>query len=99
MSFGKITPTITWQSNVEPDLSGYRVYIGSSSGVYTSNVNVGNVTSYLVTGITPIQRWYYFAVTAYDTTGNESAFSSEVRYYISDPSTREVITRVVGSKG
>lgn len=100
MLFGKTSPTISWNANIESDLAGYRIYYGSSSGVYTSNVAVSNVTtSRVMSGITPIQKWYYFAVTAYDAAGNESSFSSEVRYYISDPSTREVILEIVGRKG
>ena len=50
----------------------------TASGVYaTLNVDVGNVTSFTVTGLAP-GNVYYFAVTAYDTGGFESGVSNEV---------------------
>ncbi|MGQ9570185.1 MAG: InlB B-repeat-containing protein [Thermodesulfovibrionales bacterium] len=59
------------------DLAGYKIYYGTSSGNYSEHIDVGNVKNYtidnLVEGLT-----YYFAVTAYDTSGNESDFSNEV---------------------
>lgn len=72
---------LAWSANSEPDLSGYRVYYGVSSGTYDQEagqgINAGNATSYVVTGLAPGQR-YYFAVTAYDTSGNESGYSNQV---------------------
>ncbi|BCA53033.1 hypothetical protein W02_01730 [Nitrospira sp. KM1] len=68
--------SLSWNANSESDLAGYKVYYGTSSGNYTSSINVGKVTNYTVTGLAT-GRTYYFALTAYDTTGNESAKSSE----------------------
>ncbi len=69
--------TLAWDPNTEPDLAGYKLYYGTSSGSYQQSVNVGNLTQYslsnLQDGVT-----YYFAVTAYDTEGNESGYSNEV---------------------
>src|SRR4051812_47817405 len=97
--FGKTQPTMTWNANSESDLAGYIVYYGLNPGIYTANVNVGLVTSRLMTNIAPIQRWWYFAVTAYDNSGNESVKSAEVRYYVSDPYTREALSKVVAKRG
>ena len=47
------------------------------SGQYKSMVPVGMTTTYTVTNLSAGQT-YYFAATAYDTTGIESAFSNEV---------------------
>jgi hypothetical protein len=69
--------TLAWDANTESDLAGYKVYIGTSSGVYTSKIDVGNVTTYTVTGLQP-GNTYYFVVTAYDTGGLESGYSNEV---------------------
>jgi len=75
--------TISWQANTEPDLQEYRVYTGTSSRTYGTPNPVGKETSYTVDnleeGIT-----YYFAVTAVDTSGNESGFSQEVYKTIAD---------------
>ncbi len=98
--YGKTNPTITWSPNTEPDLAGYKIYWGASPGVYTSNVSVAvGTTSRIMTGISPIQKWYYFALTAYDTSGNESAFSAEVKFYISDPYTRDSTQKTVLVRG
>ena len=57
------------------DLAGYKIYYGISSGDYSVIINVGNVTAYRVRNLAP--GTYYFAVTAYDKEGNESAYSNE----------------------
>lgn len=69
--------TINWNANVESDLAGYRVYHGTTSGVYTQMVDVGNVMTYQWDGLTP-GFTHYFVVTAYDTSSNESANSAQV---------------------
>ena len=73
--------SLEWDANGEPDLDGYRVYYGTSSGNYTASVDIGNnthcVISNLEQGVT-----YYFAATAYDSEGNESGFSDEIVYAV-----------------
>ena len=69
--------TLAWDPNTENDLAGYNVYYGTASRVYDSVIEVGNITSYTVTDLEP-ETQYYFAITAYDTSGNESDFSVEV---------------------
>lgn len=59
------------------DLNGYIVYYGTSTGSYSQSVDVGNVTAYSVTGLSD-GATYYFAVSAYDTSGNESTKSNEI---------------------
>lgn len=56
-------------------IGGYRIYYGQSSPPSTA-VNVGNVTDAWVTGLDN-KRDYYFAITAVDGAGNESARSAE----------------------
>jgi hypothetical protein len=61
-------------------LAGYRVYIGTASGRYTypgSPVTVGNVHTYTVANL-PYGTTYFFAISAYDSAGNESLLSTEV---------------------
>ncbi len=72
------TIAVTWDPNTEADLAGYRVYYGSSPGTYDQNVDVGNVTSYTLTGLADCATWYV-AVKAYDTEGLESLdYSNEI---------------------
>jgi fibronectin type 3 domain-containing protein len=68
--------TLAWDTNTEPDLAGYIVYYGTTSRNYPNSVDVGLVNSHEVTDLMAGQT-YYFAVTAYDTSGNESEVSNE----------------------
>jgi PKD repeat protein len=70
-------PTTDVDGTSLTDLGGYRVYYGQTSGNLTQNVNVGNQTAYLLSGLIGGQV-YYFVATAYDTSGNQSTFSNEV---------------------
>jgi fibronectin type 3 domain-containing protein len=78
--------TLSWTANSESDLAGYNVYQGTTSGSYGPAIDVGNTTIYtaqnLQAGLT-----YYFATTAYDSSGNESLPSIEVSTLISAPPT------------
>ena len=66
---------LTWVANTEPDVVGYKVYWGTASRVYQPPTVLTNATA-TVSNLPP--GTYYFAVTAYDAAGNESAFSREV---------------------
>lgn len=70
------TVTIMWNANTEADLQGYRVYVGTRSGARTQSFDVGNVTSTRLT--LPLGSTYFFVVTAYDRSGNESSPSGEL---------------------
>jgi len=70
-------PTTNVDGTLLVDLAGYRVYHGTSSLNYTWDDDVGDVTTYEIHGLTP-EITYFFAVTAYDTSWNESEFSNEV---------------------
>ncbi len=70
-------PTTNEDGTVLTDLARYNVYHGTSSGNYSQITSVGNVTSYEVTNLAA-GTVYYFVVTAYDTSGNESGYSNEV---------------------
>jgi PKD repeat protein len=59
------------------DLAGHGVSYGQTSRSYTLTVDVGNHMTYIVSGLAAAQL-YYFAVKAYDTSGNQSASSNEV---------------------
>ena len=73
---GTGTVTDIWNANSETDLKGYRVYVGTASGARSQAFDVGNVTSTRLT--LPLGSTYFFVVTAYDTSGNESSPSGEL---------------------
>ncbi len=69
--------TLSWDANTEKSLAGYKLYMGTQSGVYGPPVTLGNVTSHQVTNL-KLGSTYFFAITAYDTAGTESQYSNEV---------------------
>ena len=71
------TVTLGWDPSTSTNLAGYKVYVGTSSGAYSSSLDVGNVTSYAVTNL-GVGSTYYFAVTAYNASHIESSFSNEI---------------------
>src|SRR3989441_2535680 len=75
--------TLAWDPNTETDLAGYKLYYGLSSGSYPSSVDVGNLTSYTLSGLLEGQS-YYFAATAYNLSLAESGFSNEVSKALAD---------------
>ena len=79
---------LKWNANSEPNLAGYKVYYktgfsggppynGTGATEGDSPINVGNVTSYTLHGLSDSDT-YFFAVTAYDNQGRESEYSNEV---------------------
>ena len=69
------TVTVQWNANTEVGIIGYTVAYGTRSGVYTTTVPAGNVTSYPLTLTTP--GTYYVAVSA-TSAGGTSNYSAEV---------------------
>jgi PKD repeat protein len=65
-----------WEASTTP-VDGYQVYYGLSSGDYDVTLDVGNALSVAINGLVA-GLTYYFAVTAYNRSGHESAFSDEV---------------------
>jgi hypothetical protein len=69
--------TLAWDANSEPDVAGYTVYFGTAPGGYSTSIDLGNITTYVVSGL-GAGSMYYFAVSAYTAAGAESAVSNEV---------------------
>ena len=72
--------TLGWDANTDPAVAGYKLYYGTASRAYGTPVDVGKVTQYTLSGIEEGKNCY-FAVTAYDTNRNESAFSTELECF------------------
>jgi len=69
--------TLNWGANTETDLAGYKIYMGTQSGVYGATIVLGRVNTYQFTNLA-IGTTYFFSITAYDNAGNESTHSAEV---------------------
>lgn len=72
--------TLAWDQNPEPDVIGYKIYYGQSSGNYSTTIDVGNYTSCVISGL-DIDETYYFVATAY-TSDDESGYSDEISYTV-----------------
>ena len=70
--------TLQWDRNSKNmDVAGYKMYYGTKSREYDRSVEVGKVLEYTLTGLDR-DECYFFATTAYDSAGHESAYSNEV---------------------
>ena len=72
------TVTVVWSASPSAGVAGYRIYWGASSRAYCCVTNAGLVLTQAV--ILPQAGRWFFAATAYDTSGLESAWSNEVEW-------------------
>ncbi len=83
--------TIAWDANSQPQVTGYKLYYGTSSGQYTANTDVQNQTADTLSGL-QAGTTYFFAATAYDSYGNQSNYSQELSYTIPQNAQSQLIT-------
>lgn len=81
ISDGRVTlswtpPTENTDGTPLTDLSGYKIYYGTSAGALTKSIDVSTagVSMYVVEDLTPAT--WYFAITAVTASGEESNFSN-----------------------
>ena len=71
---------LSWEASTEDDVIGYEVHYGSEPDTYTGSYDATNVTSFrLPQKMSP--QTAYMAVSAYDSSGNSSLLSEEVRLW------------------
>ncbi|MBI3805494.1 MAG: fibronectin type III domain-containing protein [Nitrospirae bacterium] len=75
--------TLSWDSDTDPNLAGYKVYYGSASRSYGTPIIIGKQNSYTVSGLG--SGTYYFALTAYTASAAESSFSNEISKTFLEP--------------
>lgn len=71
--------TLAWDPPLSADVTGYRLYLGTTSGVYNQTSDVGIETTTMVSNLI-LGTTYYFVVTAYNSSGLESPSSNEVSF-------------------
>jgi hypothetical protein len=80
--FMNVTPatsvTLAWDASSSTGVTGYKVYLSTSSGTYGTGIAVGNVFTYTVTGLAKGVT-YYFVTTASNAT-TESGYSNELSW-------------------
>lgn len=81
----KHSVSLTWNASTSSNVAGYYVYRGSTSGgPYTKQSSLLSGTSY-VDGAVQAGKIYYYATTAADASGDESAYSNQVQATIPTP--------------
>ena len=80
------TILVEWDPNTEEDLAGYRVHYGWAAGEYTKVIEAGIETSCQFEAAPATGGTIHIAVTAYDTSGNESGYSDEATAFVPDDS-------------
>lgn len=73
--------TLAWNPSTDSSVTGYSLYYGGASGTYTNKTNTGSATNATVAGLMS-GNTYFFAVTAYNSSGLESLPSAEVAYTV-----------------
>lgn len=75
-----VAPTENVDGTPLTDLAGYKIYVGETSRTYDETIDIGLPTEdvYDYDGSAREPGPYFFAMTAYDADGNESALSNEV---------------------
>jgi fibronectin type 3 domain-containing protein len=78
--------TLTWVASTSPNIAGYIVYRGTTSGGPYAAVNTGLVvgTTYMDSSVQPGLTYYYVAK-AVDTSGNESGYSTPATAVVPSP--------------
>jgi hypothetical protein len=84
-AIGTRSVTLSWQAPSQntdgsplSDLAGFRIYYGTTAGgPYPTSITITNpgIATYFLDNLAP--NTYYFVATAFDTSGNESAFSTQ----------------------
>lgn len=75
-AFADVSVPLAWNPSPDVNIAGYKIYYGGASRTYTNSVDVGNVTSTVITGLAE-GTTYFFAATTYGADGVESDFSDE----------------------
>ena len=69
---------LAWDASASPGVVSYRIHYGTNAGNYSFVTNAGLVRTQTV--VLPRTGRWFFAATAVDTNGVESAFSNEVQW-------------------
>jgi Fibronectin type III domain len=78
VTLGWVAPTENSNGTPITDLAGYKIHYGTASQEYTQVVSLANpsLSRYVVDSLP--SGTYYFAITAYNSQGTESALSGEI---------------------
>jgi len=87
--------TLSWDANPEPDISHYRVYVGTASQTYSLYVLSGEPQKVLSL---PANVLHFAKVSAVNTSGLESPLSYELCFQVFKPGEGKAPSQPVGLK-
>ncbi len=76
---GSQSVSLSWNPNPDTNVVGYALYVGHTSGNYSSRIDVGTNTTSTLSGLSN-GATFYFVATAYDSSDVESAPSNEAQF-------------------
>ena len=79
--FGSGQVTVAWDASKDPLVSGYRVYYGRASGLYTAVKEATDATSITIQNLKEGSE-YYFTLTSFYPDGTESDFAPEISWLV-----------------
>ncbi len=76
--------SLAWDAHadIDGDLAGFELGYSETSGVYVVNVRINKDLTMFTVGGLEQGKSYYFALLAYDTSGNKSGWSDEFNYIV-----------------
>lgn len=77
ISLSWIPPDANADGSIPPNISGYKIYYGTSPGTYLQCIDVGHRTGFTLKNM-PKGLSYYLVATAYNWQYNESEYSNEI---------------------
>ena len=80
-AFADNSVSLSWYPSSDPTVTGYKVYYGGASEVYTNSFSVGSATNATVSGLSG-GATYYFSATSVTASGEQSIFSNEATYAV-----------------
>lgn len=80
-TFASQSVQLNWSPSASPDVVGYNIYYGGTTGDYTNEVSVGNTTNVIVSGLID-NTTYFFAAKTINSDGLESAYSVQTTYIV-----------------
>ena len=81
--------TLRWDKSPDRGVKGYRLHYGTtSSPTNWKFVDVGDVTTYTLSGLIP-GKTYHCVVTAYNRAGRESLQSNEITFTVAQPNLKK----------
>lgn len=72
---------LSWNPSTVTNVAGYKIYLGTTSQSYSTNLNAGSATNITLNGLSS-GATYFVAASTYDASGTESPLSAEISFQI-----------------